>query len=57
MKDDKDLKTSVELRIELIQEKLESVMPEVHKQVELYERRLKERNLTTPPTNSPLFAY
>ncbi len=54
---DKDFKNSVELRIELIQQKLESVMPEVHKQVELYERRLKERNLTTPPTNNPLFAY
>ena len=55
MKDDRELNCE-ELRIELIQQKLESVMPEVHKQVELYEKRLKEGNLTPPPSKNPLFA-
>jgi hypothetical protein len=50
-----DNKTSEELRIELLQEKLKSVMPEVNKQVKLYERRLRERNLTPTPENNPLF--
>jgi hypothetical protein len=42
-------------RIAEIQKKLESVMPEVHRQVELYEKRLKENNLTHPPEENPLY--
>jgi len=48
--------TSKELYIEFIQEKLESVMPEVHKQVKLYEEKEKAGKLTPTPKNNPLFS-
>jgi hypothetical protein len=38
--------------ISLVREKLESVMPEVHKQVALYEYNLKNGNLKTIPKSN-----
>lgn len=42
--------------IEFINEKLKSVMPEVHRQVKVYEEKINSGKLTTPPKNNPLFS-
>lgn len=44
-----------ELYIKLLQAKLELAMPEVHKQVKVYEDNLKNGTLKTLPNNNPLF--
>ncbi|MCE3229365.1 MAG: hypothetical protein K0S32_3916 [Bacteroidetes bacterium] len=42
--------------IKLLDEKLRSVMPEVHRQVKVYEEKLRSGKLTAPPKNNPLFS-
>ena len=42
--------------IDFINERLKSVMPEVHRQVRVYEEKRKLGKLTVPPKNSPLFS-
>lgn len=46
-----------ELSLETIQKKFESIMPEVRRQVAVYEERERNGTLTPPPNNNPLFAY
>jgi hypothetical protein len=41
--------------VDFINERLKLVMPEVNKQVKVYEEKLKAGKLTTPPKYSPLF--
>ncbi len=48
-------KKSKEIYIKLLKEKLNSVMPEVHKQVKVYEEKLKSGQLSVLPANNPLF--
>ena len=40
----------------MMKEKLESVMPEVHRQVKVYEEKVKMGTLTSAPKNNPLFS-
>ncbi len=42
--------------IDFINERLKSVMPEVHRQVRVYEEKRNSGKLTAPPKNSPLFS-
>jgi len=42
--------------IEFINKKLKAVMPEVYRQVKVYEEKIKAGKLTTPPNNNPLFS-
>jgi len=42
--------------IEFINERLKTVMPEVHRQVKVYEEKRKLGKLTAPPNHSPLFS-
>ena len=42
--------------IDFINERLKSVMPEVHRQVRVYEEKRNSGKLTSPPKNSPLFS-
>jgi len=42
--------------IDFIHERLKSVMPEVHRQVRVYEEKRNSGKLTAPPKNSPLFS-
>jgi len=44
------------LYIEFIKARLESAMPEVHRQVKVYEEKLKSGKLTAPPKHFPLFS-
>lgn len=44
-----------ELYIKLLLEKMESVMPEVHRQVAVYEENLKNGTLKQIPNYNPLF--
>lgn len=56
--DNKDKYNSIsseELFIKNLEKKLESIMPEVHRQVRVYEEREKSGTLTPPPNNNPLF--
>jgi hypothetical protein len=42
--------------IDFIHERLKSVMPEVHRQVRVFEEKRNSGKLTAPPKNSPLFS-
>ncbi len=42
--------------LKLIREKFETAMPEVHRQVKVYEEKLASGNLTPEPKNSPFFS-
>ena len=56
---EKDKNTSVLDKIqyiELIKTKLEAVMPEVHRQVRVYEEKLMSGKLNPTPKNFPLFS-
>jgi len=56
---EKDKNTSVLDKIqyiELIKTKLEAVMPEVHRQVRVYEEKLMSGKFNPTPKNFPLFS-
>ena len=50
-----DKVNSKELYIESILDKFQSVMPEVHRQVKVYQENEKAGKLTPTPKNNPLF--
>ncbi|MBL7890498.1 MAG: hypothetical protein JNL24_13165 [Bacteroidia bacterium] len=59
MKSTDKIKSSInskELYIEFILDKLQAVMPEVHRQVKVYEEKEKAGKLTPTPKNNPLFS-
>jgi hypothetical protein len=45
----------IKIYIEFIKTRLESAMPEVHRQVKVYEDKLKTGKLTDFPKRNPLF--
>lgn len=45
----------IELYVKLLEARLELAMPEVHRQVKVYEDNLKNGTLKTPPNYNPLF--
>jgi len=58
MKNNKNSHTSRNNKsyLDLIREKMKSVMPEVHRQVRVYEEKRNTGKLTAPPNHSPLFS-
>jgi len=57
MKKDKNTSVLDKIQyIELIKTKLEAVMPEVHRQVRVYEEKLMSGKLNATPKNFPLFS-
>jgi len=57
MKKDKNTSVLDKIQyIELIKTKLEAVMPEVHRQVRVYEEKLMSGKLNPTPKNFPLFS-
>lgn len=42
--------------IESLQAKMQSVMPEVCRQIKVYEEKLNQHQLSLPPKNPPLFS-
>lgn len=55
-KEDLFYHADTKIYIEFIKTRLESVMPEVHRQVKVYEDKLKTGKLTDFPKSNPLFS-